>query len=53
MLDGKTGKPRTIIDIEQAALLSAEEGDLTAPASVASEAWRESLQGESDNGDRG
>jgi hypothetical protein len=26
MLDGKTGKPRTIIDIEKAALLTAEEG---------------------------
>ena len=26
MLDGKTGKPRTIIDIEKAARLTAEEG---------------------------
>jgi hypothetical protein len=26
MLDGKTGKPRTIIDIEKAAKLTAEEG---------------------------
>jgi hypothetical protein len=26
MLDGKTGKPRTIIDIEKAALLTVEEG---------------------------
>jgi len=26
MLDGKTGKPRTIIDIEKAALLITEEG---------------------------
>jgi hypothetical protein len=26
MLNGKTGKPRTIIDIEKAALLTAEEG---------------------------
>src|SRR5262245_33929914 len=26
MLDGKTGKPRTFIDIEKAALLTAEEG---------------------------
>jgi hypothetical protein len=26
MLDGKTGKPRTIIDIEKAALRTAEEG---------------------------
>jgi hypothetical protein len=26
MLDGKTGKPRTVIDIEKAALVSAEEG---------------------------
>jgi hypothetical protein len=26
MLDGKTGKPRTIIDIDKAALLNAEEG---------------------------
>ena len=26
MLDGKTGKPRTIIDIEKASLLTTEEG---------------------------
>ena len=26
LLDGKTGKPRTIIDIEKAALLATEEG---------------------------
>jgi hypothetical protein len=26
MLDGKTGKPRTVIDIEKAARLTAEEG---------------------------
>lgn len=26
MLDGKTGRPRTIIDIEKAALLTTEEG---------------------------
>jgi hypothetical protein len=42
MLVGKTGKPRTIIDIEKAALLSAEEGR---DASVASEVWREPVQG--------
>ena len=28
MLDGKTGRPRTIIDIEKAARLSAREGPL-------------------------
>jgi hypothetical protein len=28
MLDGKTGRPRTVIDIERAALLCAKEGPL-------------------------
>ena len=31
LLDGKTGKPRTIIDIEKATKLSVEEGPLSAP----------------------
>ena len=26
MLDGKTGRPRTVIDVERAALLCAKEG---------------------------
>ena len=31
MLDGKTGKPRTVIDIERAARLTVEEGPNRAP----------------------
>jgi hypothetical protein len=44
LLNGKTGKSRTIIDIEKAALLTAEEG-LTPPASVGSDMWRKPLHG--------
>jgi hypothetical protein len=40
MLDGKTGRPRTIIDIEKAAKLTVEEGPNGLLVSVASEAWR-------------
>jgi hypothetical protein len=45
MLDGKTGKPRTIINIEKAACSSPLRKDLTPPASVVSEVWRNSPHG--------
>ena len=40
ILDGKTGQPRTIIDIENTALRTARK-DVTPRASVASDVWRE------------
>jgi hypothetical protein len=43
LCDGKTGKPRAIIDIEKAAQCTVEEGP-HGPISVATEAWRTRLQ---------